>query len=234
MEPSSNRAGASVNAHAEAVVLAACILADTAGQWSPEAIEDAASALEVLAGALAQLDFESAEILAVVPAAVAALRERTETRANAPADESSAVPGGSTVSGALRRALAAHGIHRGRVHQLGPALVTLTLEAADAQALAALLTPRGEQGGQDHRAVDNARGMWGAGPAGTAAAALALALTAYGASSYARVLDSGKVTAGITPHAAQQLAMALTTKPAPAALSQRRGLGHGWRGLSQD
>ncbi|OEJ36359.1 hypothetical protein BGK72_39040 [Streptomyces agglomeratus] len=112
--------------------------------------------------------------------------------------------------------------------------MTVTLEAADAQALAALLTPRDEPHGQNHRAMGNARESWGAGPAGTAAAALARALTTYGASSYARVLDSGKVTAGFTPQAAQQLTTALSLKPAPAARTRRRGLGHGWRGLSHN
>ncbi|GAA2973086.1 hypothetical protein [Streptomyces enissocaesilis] len=215
-------------------MLAACRLADTAGpgQWSPGAIEDAASALEVLAGALAQLDSESAEILAVIPAAVAALREHTEqTRADAPAGEGVAGRGGAAVIGPLRKALAVHGISRGRVHQLGAALVTVTLDAADAQALAALLTSRGEHHDQEHRVVEDAGALWGAGPAGTAAAALGQALATYGAGSYARVLDSGQVTAGLTPHAAQQLTTALTTRPAPATCTRRHGLGHGWKGL---
>ncbi|WP_093804170.1 hypothetical protein [Streptomyces sp. Wb2n-11] len=232
MEPSSTGAGAKVEAHAEAVVLAACRLADTAGpgQWSPGAIEDASSALEVLAGALAQLDSGSAEILAVIPAAVAALREHTEqARAGAPAGEGTAGRGAAAVSGPLRQALAVHGIGRGRVHQLGAALVTVTLEAADAQALAALLTPRGEH--QEHRVTEDTEALWGVGPAGTAAAALGQALAAYGTGSYARVIDSEQVTAGLTPHAARQLTTALTTRSSPAARTRRRGLGHGWKGL---
>lgn len=63
---------------AEGAVIAVCALADAAGpeRWSSGATEDAATALEVLAGALSELSPEAAELLEVVPAAVAALRER--------------------------------------------------------------------------------------------------------------------------------------------------------------
>jgi hypothetical protein len=60
-----------VEALAEEAVVAACTLADAAdpSRWSAGAVEDVAAALEVLAGALAQLDPECAEILSVVPVA---------------------------------------------------------------------------------------------------------------------------------------------------------------------
>ncbi|MFJ6054620.1 hypothetical protein [Streptomyces sp. NPDC092307] len=75
---------------------------------------------------------------------------------------------------------------------------------------------------------------WGAGPAETAAASLAVALVAYGPGTYARVLASGHVTAGLTPTAAQQVTDALNTRPvatAPPPRARRRGLGHGWKGI---
>lgn len=133
---------------AEGAVIAVCALADAAGpdRWSSGAVEDAATALEVLAGALAELSPEAAELLEVVPAAVAALRERVE---RAPA---AAVPSGpadhvedpAVLSTGLRRALAGHSLAGHRVHQLGPALLTITLDAAHAQALAVLLAARRE------------------------------------------------------------------------------------------
>ncbi|GGU67808.1 hypothetical protein [Streptomyces lavendofoliae] len=54
-----------VEALAEEAVVAACALADAAdpARWSADAVEDVAAALEVLAGALAQLGPECAEIL---------------------------------------------------------------------------------------------------------------------------------------------------------------------------
>ncbi|MFV2119655.1 hypothetical protein ACE14D_14900, partial [Streptomyces sp. Act-28] len=57
-----------LEALAEQAVVAACALADAAGlgEWSPGAVEDAATALEVLAGALARLDPQCADILAAV------------------------------------------------------------------------------------------------------------------------------------------------------------------------
>ncbi|MET9804473.1 hypothetical protein [Streptomyces sp. NPDC006368] len=69
-----------LEALAEEAVVAACTLADAAdpSRWSLGAVEDVAAALEVLAGALAQLDPECAEILAVVPVAAAAVVERAE------------------------------------------------------------------------------------------------------------------------------------------------------------
>ncbi|MFG2298545.1 hypothetical protein [Streptomyces sp. NPDC048603] len=65
---------------AERAVLAACALADASGpeEWSAGAFEDAATALEVLAGALSGLSLQAAELLEVVPAVVAALRESVE------------------------------------------------------------------------------------------------------------------------------------------------------------
>ncbi|MEU2872994.1 hypothetical protein ABZ769_27985 [Streptomyces olivoreticuli] len=220
--------------HAEAVVLAACALADAAapGRWSAGAAEDAVAALEVLADALSQRDPESAEILAVIPAAVAALRERTEQlQAAVPGAEDEGggpVRGAGGVSTVLRRALAAHRIG-GRVYQLGAALITVTLEAADAQALAVLLTPAAASG---TRAAAREAGdaEWGNGLAGTAAAALGEVLTAYGPGGYARVLDSGQVTIGMSPQAAQQAAAALAARTT-GGRPRRRGLGHGWKGI---
>ncbi|MDV9192607.1 hypothetical protein R6L23_31105, partial [Streptomyces sp. SR27] len=65
---------------AEQAVVVACELADAAGpdKWSGGAVEDAVTALEVLAGALSGLGPEAAELLEVIPAAVAALREHVE------------------------------------------------------------------------------------------------------------------------------------------------------------
>ncbi|MER6394360.1 hypothetical protein ABT236_38655 [Streptomyces sp. NPDC001523] len=222
---------------AEGAVIAVCALADAAGpdRWSSGAVEDAATALEVLAGALAELSPEAAELLEVVPAAVAALRERVE---RAPA---AAVPSGpaadrvedpAVLSTGLRRALTAHSLAGHRVHQLGPALLTITLDAAHAQALAVLLAARRKLPRQAPTAEDELR--WGAGPAETAAAALAVALAAYGPGTYARVLASGHVTAGLTPSAARQVTDALNARPvatAPSSRARRRGLGHGWKGI---
>ncbi|MEY2232981.1 hypothetical protein [Streptomyces sp. BF23-19] len=50
------------------------------------------------------------------------------------------------------------------------------------------------------------------------------ALAAYGSGTYARVLVSGQVTAGLTPSAAQQVTDALNTRPVSAALSSRAAL----------
>ncbi|MFB6514095.1 hypothetical protein ACFCW4_33095 [Streptomyces virginiae] len=85
-----------------------------------------------------------------------------------------------------------------RVHQLGPALLAVTLDAAHAhaQALAVLLAARRTLPQQPPAIEDEPRR--GAGPAETAAAALAVALAAYGPGKYARVLASGQVTAGLT------------------------------------
>ncbi|MFJ2847607.1 hypothetical protein ACIPD2_39225 [Streptomyces griseofuscus] len=163
-------------------------------RWSAGAVEDVAAALEVLASALAQLDPECAEILSVVPVAVAAVVERAE-QAAAGASESSGGRATTVASAALRQALAAHSLTRARVHQLGGALVTVTLDASEAQALAVLLSrrdalPRQAQPGDEDG--------WGAGPAETAAAALAGAVQAHGTGAYARVLASGQVSAGLT------------------------------------
>ncbi|HEX5565905.1 MAG TPA: hypothetical protein VFY14_03015 [Streptomyces sp.] len=218
---------------AEAAVVAACELADAADpeRWSAGAVEDAAWAMEVLAEALGQLDPECAEILSVVPVAVAALLERTDqARAGTAVRGAESAPGASVTSTALRRALAAHGLTRHDVHQLGPALVTVTVPPADAQALAALLDPRGELPRRTRLAEADAR--WGAGPAQTAAAVLAEALALHGPGTYARVLGSGKVSAGLTPQAAQSVIAALTTRTSPAPRTRRRALGPGYRGLS--
>ncbi|MFD3779769.1 hypothetical protein [Streptomyces sp. NPDC058612] len=135
------------------------------------------------------------------------------------------------LSTGLRRALAAHSLAGHRVHQIGPALLTITLDAAHAQALAVLLATRRELPRQAPTAEDELR--WGAGPAETAAPSLAVALAAYGSRTYARVLASGHVTAGLTPTAAQQVTDALNTRPvsAPSSRARRRGLGHGWKGI---
>ncbi|MGW1148587.1 hypothetical protein ACWD6I_26940 [Streptomyces sp. NPDC002454] len=171
---------------AESAVIAVCTLAYAAGPegWSAGAIEDAATALEVLAGALSEISPEAAELLEVVPAAVAALRERVEQGAAqaAPAGVSARRGGASAdpavLSTGLRQALASHNLTGHRVHQLGPALLTVTLDPAHAQALAALLAARRELPRQQPAAEGELR--WGAGPAETAAAALAVALASYG------------------------------------------------------
>ncbi|MFF5435149.1 hypothetical protein ACFY5K_34700 [Streptomyces griseofuscus] len=113
-----------VEALAEEAVVAACTLADAAdpSRWSEGAVEDVAAALEVLAGALAQLDPECAEILSVVPVAVATVVERAE-QAAAGASESAGGRTMTVTNAALRQALAAHGLTRARVQQLGAALV---------------------------------------------------------------------------------------------------------------
>lgn len=216
---------------AEQAVVAACALADAAspGRWSPGVVEDAVTALEVLAGALARLDPECAEILAVVPVAAAAVAERAE-QARAGTIPRSDVPSTSAAASVeLRQALAAHGITQYRVHQLGAALLTLTLEPADAQALAPLLTP--SDGAP--RQASPAEPGWGEGPARTAAAALAEALTPHGAGTYARVLDSGHVSAGLPPQVARNVITALTAPAAPPPRGRRRGLGHGYQGLGR-
>ncbi|MFF4534131.1 hypothetical protein ACFY1P_33280 [Streptomyces sp. NPDC001407] len=214
---------------AEQTVVAACALADVAGpeSWSVGAVEDAAAALEVLAGALAQLDPECAEILSVVPVAAAAVLERVEhvRTGDGPQDDGQGAVGTST---ALRQALTVHGITRHRVHQLGAALVTVTLDPADAQALAALLVQRNGIPDQARHAEEG----WGEGPAETAAAALAEALAAHGPSAYARVLASGQVSAGLTPGAARSVVAALGSRPsAGPRTGRRRGLGPGYKGL---
>ncbi|GGQ33734.1 hypothetical protein [Streptomyces roseolilacinus] len=214
---------------AEEAVVAACALADAVspGGWSAGAVEDVASALEVLAGALARLGPEYAEILAVVPVAAAAVAERAEQARIGTAPRGDASGASATVSVELRRALAAHGIMRHRVHQFGAALLSLTLEPADAQALAALLAP---SDGSPRQAPPAEPG-WGEGSARTAAAALTEALISYGAGAYARVLDSGHVSAGLPPQAARNVITALTAPAAPPPRGRRRGLGHGYRGI---
>ncbi|WP_327419634.1 hypothetical protein [Streptomyces sp. NBC_01233] len=106
-------------------------------------MEDVAAALGILAGALAQLDPECAEILAVVPVAAAAVVERAE-QAGAGTKPGDAAGGRAAAgaSAALRQAPTARGLTRHRVHQFGAALVTVTLNAAAAQALAVLLAAR--------------------------------------------------------------------------------------------
>ncbi|MEU5499530.1 hypothetical protein [Streptomyces griseofuscus] len=215
---------------AEEAVVAACALADAAdpSQWSAGAVEDVAAALEVLAGALAQLDPECAEILSVVPAAAAAIVERAE-QAAAGASESAGGRATTATSAALRQALATHGLSRARVHQLGAALVTVTLDAPEAQALAVLLH-RGDALPRQTQPEDE--DGWGAGPAKTAAAALADAVRAHGTGAYARVLASGQVSAGLTPAAAQAVVTTLTGRPGAAPRGKRHGLGPGFSGVA--
>ncbi|WP_143065990.1 hypothetical protein [Streptomyces sp. CC53] len=218
-----------VEALAEEAVVAACTLADAADplRWSADAVEDVAAALEVLAGALAQLDPECAEILSVVPIAAAAVVERAEQAAGA--SESVGGRAAAGTSAALRQALAAHGLTRNRVHQLGAALITVTLDASEAQALAVLLSRRDTL---PRQAQQGDEGGWGAGPAETAAAALADALRAHGTGAYARVLTSGQVSAGLTPQTAQAVVAALTARPGAASRGKRRGLGPGFKGVA--
>ncbi|WP_327388059.1 hypothetical protein [Streptomyces sp. NBC_01207] len=71
----------------------------------------------------------------------------------------------------LLRAPAAHSLAGHRIHQLGPTL-TVTLDAAHAQALAELLAAHRELPRQAPAAED--KGQWGPGPAETAAASLAV------------------------------------------------------------
>ncbi|MFB6807599.1 hypothetical protein [Streptomyces sp. NPDC056387] len=115
---------------AESAVLAGCALADAAGpeRWSSGAVEDAVTALEVLAGALSELSPEAAELLEVIPAAIAALRERVEhaPAAAVPARRADTATDPAVLSTGLRRALTAHSLTGHRVHQLGPALLTVT------------------------------------------------------------------------------------------------------------
>ncbi|MGI5484874.1 hypothetical protein [Streptomyces lavendofoliae] len=76
-----------------------------------------------------------------MPVAAAAVVERAEQAA---AGTREAV-GGRTAAGtsaALRQTLTAHGLTRNRVHHLGAGLVTVTLDAPEAQALAVLLSRR--------------------------------------------------------------------------------------------
>ncbi|MEV6124752.1 hypothetical protein AB0M23_30295 [Streptomyces sp. NPDC052077] len=183
-----------VEALAEEAVVAACTLADAAdpSRWSAGAVEEVAAALEILAGALAHLDPEYAEILSVVPVAAAAVVERADQAA---AGTSESADGRATAgtSTALRQALAAHGLTRHRIHQLGAALVTVTLDTPEAQALAAVLSRSEALPQQAQQGVESG---WGTGPAETAAATLADALRAHGTGTYARVLASGQVSAG--------------------------------------
>ncbi|MFI5642277.1 hypothetical protein ACIA8H_33375 [Streptomyces goshikiensis] len=83
---------------------------------------------------------------------------------------------------------AGHSLGGHRVHQLGPALLTVTLDAAHAQTLAVLLTARRALPRQAPAAEGERR--WGAGPAETAAASLAVALAACGSGT---ALASGHV-----------------------------------------
>jgi hypothetical protein len=216
---------------AEEAVVAACTLADAAdpSRWSAGAVEDVAAALEVLAGALAQLDPECAEILAVVPVAAAAVVERAEQAGagTSPSEAGGGRAAAGTTTG-LRQALAAHGLTRHRVHQLGAALITVTLEASEAQALAVLLS----RGNALPRQAQQADDGWGAGPAETAAAALAYALRTHEAGAYARVLTLGQVSAGLTPRTAQAVITALTARPGATSRGKRRGLGSGFRGVN--
>ncbi|MER5781254.1 hypothetical protein ABT104_05925 [Streptomyces mobaraensis] len=229
MKLTSDQQASTVESLAEQTVVAACALADAAGpeSWTPSAVEDVVAALDVLAGALARLDPECAEILSVVPVAAAAVLERAEHVRTGDGPQET---GRDTVgtSAALRRALTVHGLTRHRVHQLGAALVTVTLNAADAQALATLLAQRNGIPDQARHAAEG----WGEGPAETAAAALAEALAAHGPSAYARVLASGQVSAGLTPGAARSVVAALGCRPtAGPRTGRRRGLGRGYQGL---
>ncbi|MFJ6785895.1 hypothetical protein [Streptomyces yangpuensis] len=124
----------------------------------------------------------------VVPAAIAALREHVE-HAQAwvpPPGRMDRAENPAVLSTGLRRALAAHGLTRHRVHRLAPALLTVTLDPAHAQALAALLAARRELPRQTPAIEDEPR--WGAGPAETATASLAVA---YGPWTYGPAIQRG-------------------------------------------
>ncbi|TVL90240.1 hypothetical protein CD790_22210 [Streptomyces sp. SAJ15] len=82
------------------------------------------------------------------------------------------------------------------------------------------------------RQAQRADTRWGAGPAETAAAALANALRAHGTGAYAPVLTSGQVCAGLTSQTAQEVVAALTARPAAASCGKRRGLGSGFKGIA--
>jgi hypothetical protein len=104
----------------------------------------------------------------------------------------------------------------------------VTLDAPEAQALAVLLSRRDAL----PRQVQPDDAGWGAGPAETAAAALADALRAHGTGAYARVLASGQVSAGLTPQAAQAVVTSLTARPGATSRGRRRGLGSGFKGIA--
>ncbi|WP_435837703.1 hypothetical protein [Streptomyces chrestomyceticus] len=72
------RAVPGVEERADEAAEAACKLADavTPDAWSPAAVEDAAEAIEILAGALGQISPDAARILAAIPAVTAELRQR--------------------------------------------------------------------------------------------------------------------------------------------------------------
>ncbi|MFD3761854.1 hypothetical protein [Streptomyces sp. NPDC058622] len=149
---------------AESAVIAVGALSNAAelGRWSSGAVEGTATALEVLARALSELSPEVAKLLEVIPAAVAALCERVE-RAPAetvPSGSADRLEGPAVVRTGLRWALAAHSLGGHRVHQLGPALLTITLEPP-ARALAVLLAARHELPSQAPAAEDER--LWGAG-----------------------------------------------------------------------
>ncbi|MYU23508.1 hypothetical protein [Streptomyces sp. SID8352] len=187
-----------------------------------------AAALEVLAGALTQPGPECPEILSAVPVAAAAVVERAE-QTSAGASESVSGRATAGTSTALRQALAAHGLTQHRLHQLGAALVTVTLDAPEAQALAMLLSRRDALPRQTQQGGESG---WGSGPTETAAAALADALRAHGRGAYTRVLASGQVSAGLTPQSAQAVVAALAARPGAAPRGNRRGLGPGFKGIA--
>ncbi|MFJ8694666.1 hypothetical protein ACIRED_17305, partial [Streptomyces roseolilacinus] len=124
------------------------------GGWSAGAVEDATTALEVLAGTLARLDPQCAEIQAAVPAAAAAVAERAEQAGAAPHGN---VPSTSAaVSVELHQALSAHGIMRHRVHQLGAVGRPSTAGAAGRSRLGRRIGP--DLGRRARRSPHPARG----------------------------------------------------------------------------
>lgn len=173
-------------------------------------MEDATTALRALAGEFAQLDPQCAVIPAAVPTAVAAVAERAEQARVGAAPHGDASDTSTGRCGAAPT-VAEHGITRHRVRQLGAALLTLTLEPADAQALAKLLT----RPGGVPRQTSPAEPGWGEGPARTVAAALAEALTSHGTGAYARIFDSSHVSAGLPPLTVRSVITALATSATP-------------------
>ncbi|OSZ60289.1 hypothetical protein OQI_11695 [Streptomyces pharetrae CZA14] len=131
------------------------------------------------------------------------------------------------------RGSSSDGTTRHRVHQLGAALITVTLEAPDAQALAVLLSRRHALPRQAQQGDDDGWPTW---PAETSAVALAVALRAHGTGAYARVRTSD-VSASLTPQTAQVVA-ALTARPGVASRGKRptaatgRRLGPGFEGVA--
>ncbi|MEU1312573.1 hypothetical protein ABZ419_27290 [Streptomyces cinnamoneus] len=88
--PLADRAVPSVEELADTAAEAACALADvvTPSGWSAAAVEDVLDAIETLTAALAAVDPPAARLLAPIPAATTALRQRMQP----PSPTAEAVP----------------------------------------------------------------------------------------------------------------------------------------------